>query len=220
MISNGKRFGKLTVVDCDFIDNDTKQHFVVCRCDCGNIIKLKSYKLLQSNKPVRSCGCLRLEAIHDIKTIHGESGGKLVGERTKLYRVWSNMKSRCYNQNVRSYKDYGAKGIGVCEQWKNDFVSFRNWANTHGYNEKLTIDRIDSSKDYCPENCRWITASENSIRAHEKACWGFNLKTQQYVEFVNIRKFAKLYNLSYSCIDRVLHKRNKTHKNWIFGYII
>ena len=85
--------------------------------------------------------------------------------------------------------------------------------------QMITIDRIDSFKDYCPDNCRWITATENSVRAHEKSCWGKNIENGEYVEFVNIRKFAKERGLSFSCIDRVLHGSNKTHRNWIFGYL-
>ena len=213
----GDKFGKLTIIDLP--DERTDGRLIAtCQCDCGNVCKVVRYKLVQQNKPIRSCGCLRLERVHEVKTQHGESGGLIVGKRSRLYRVWSNMKSRCYNTKVRSYADYGLKGIMVCDEWLNSFTSFRNWALSNGYKEDLTIDRIDPNGNYCPENCRWLSAHDNFGRAHERACWGRNLDTSEYVEFVNIRKFASERDLSYSCIDRVLHGRNKTHKGWIFGY--
>lgn len=79
----------------------------------------------------------------------------------RLYTIWSNMKSRCYDKKREAYRYYGAKGIKLCPEWKNSFVTFYNWANANGYADTLTIDRIDSSKDYTPDNCQWISRLDN-----------------------------------------------------------
>nr|DAE34632.1 MAG TPA: restriction endonuclease [Caudoviricetes sp.] len=91
------------------------------------------------------------------KTSHGQSG-------TRLYSIWSKMRSRCNRKSDPAFRFYGAKGIKVCEEWENDFISFKEWAELNGYTDKLTIDRIDSKKGYSPDNCRWLTPSENSAR--------------------------------------------------------
>lgn len=88
-------------------------------------------------------------------TTHGDS-------KSKLYNVWAGMKRRCYNKNQKSYKDYGAKGIRVCDEWFNSYETFKKWAETNGYNEGLEIDRINVEGNYEPNNCRWINKKQNS----------------------------------------------------------
>ena len=79
------------------------------------------------------------------------------GRYTRLYNIWLNMKQRCSNPKASHYEYYGGKGVSVCEEWEKSFSAFRDWALAHGYEDGLTIDRIESDKDYCPENCRWVT---------------------------------------------------------------
>lgn len=80
---------------------------------------------------------------------------------TRLYNIWSGIKRRCLNRKDARYHDYGGRGVTVCDEWKNSFILFKDWAMSHGYSDELQIDRIDNDGGYCPENCRWVTAKEN-----------------------------------------------------------
>lgn len=87
--------------------------------------------------------------------------------QTRIYHIFAGMKQRCYNEKNSNYWRYGGNGIKICDQWLNDFMEFYNWAQANGYGDDLTIDRIDPDGDYSPENCRWITLSENSSRTRK-----------------------------------------------------
>ena len=80
----------------------------------------------------------------------------------RLFSVWNGMKQRCFNSNWYAYKDYGGRGISVTDEWKDDFLCFYHWAMNNGYRQGLTLDRIDNSKGYSPDNCRWVTIKEQS----------------------------------------------------------
>lgn len=135
--------------------------------------------------------------------------------KRKLYHVFYGMKARCYNKRCPSYYKYGARGIYICEEWLNNYEVFENWAYSHGYNTSLTIDRIDSSRGYSPDNCRWISLSENSGRAnigiHKNKSKLINpcavTPDGEIIEIENILSFSKLYNLNYSSVVAALHGR-------------
>lgn len=96
---------------------------------------------------------------------YGKAGVKWKNHRLKV--IFNRMKDRCYNPNFNGYKWYGEKGITICEEWLQDPNKFQEWALSNGYQDGLTIDRIDSSKEYSPDNCRWLTREENTLKAVE-----------------------------------------------------
>ena len=151
----GQKFGALTVLEKAGKTNTDQQKWK-CVCKCGKIVFPTTAHL--RNGHTTSCGCLGLKHATEAKITHGKTG-------TPLYTVHQGMMNRCNNPKVKGFKWYGAKGVKVCDEWK-DFQTFYDWAIDHGYQKGLTIDRIDPDGDYCPENCEWVTRSENSRRMH------------------------------------------------------
>lgn len=131
----------------------------LCKCDCGKERIVKSWVLKCGR--VKDCGCISQQSKrkhlseHNWKRTHGHS-------RTRLYKCWSDMKSRCYNQNNKEYKNYGLRGISVCDEWIHSYEHFEQWALNSGYKENLTIDRVDVNDNYKPSNCRWVTPTEQT----------------------------------------------------------
>lgn len=150
----GQRFNKLLVLEYVYTKNG--QVYWKCQCDCGNIKNITGSHLRTGH--TKSCGCLQKEIT--IKRLEQQTKHGL--RHTRIYETWVNMKTRCLNKNNKNYSNYGGRGIKVCDKWKNDFMSFYNWAMENGYRDDLTIDRIDVNGNYEPNNCRWTTIEKQN----------------------------------------------------------
>lgn len=183
----GKRFNDLVVIER--VENASGG--VVrwkCLCDCGNTTIVRGSNLKNGN--VKSCGC-RVYKSHN--ATHNMS-------KTRIYREWAAIKSRCYNKNLKSYKDYGGRGIKVCNEWLNSFESFKEWAYSNGYEDNLTIERKDIDGDYCPSNCTWIPFREQ--QRNRRICYAFEYNGRQQ----DLSSWCKELNLPYKNIHNRIYK--------------
>lgn len=195
IINIGDKFNKLTVLEKT---NQRINRSIIykCQCDCGNITYVKSTNLIKGY--IKSCGCLQRKMASKCNKTHGLS-------HTKLFYVWQDMIKRCFKENHHAYKYYGGRGITVCNEWKNDFMSFYNWAINNGYEEGLTIDRIDVNGNYEPNNCRWVTMKVQ-CKNRRKVDTTFNKNPKA-------RKIVKLdlldnYICTYDCIKSAMIDNN------------
>lgn len=184
-----QKFGKLTVLE----KTGRKGEKVMwkCQCDCGNFVFVPTF-VLRGGKS-KSCGCLKSERMIEHNTKHNLC-------QTKLYRIWKGIKQRCLNANHKQYNDYGGRGITICDDWKNDYLSFYNWSIQNGYAENLTIDRIDNNGNYEPLNCRWVDRKIQNNNSRHNHLITYNGKT------LTISQWAELYNLTYTCLKNRINR--------------
>lgn len=185
-----QRFGRLVTIKRIIPEGETKNKWF-CRCDCGNECLVRTSDL--RNGRTQSCGCLKRELDFQRNRTHGLS-------HTRLHKIWRHMKDRCLNPNSKSYKDYGGRGIVICEEWKNNFENFMEWALASGYKSNLTIERIDVNGNYEPNNCCWIPLIEQAKNRRTTHYLTFNNETH------NIREWSKIIGIS----ENAIHHRLKS----------
>lgn len=162
-----------------------------CDCSCGSKNLLRLRDTLKDNSKTHSCGCMTIEKIRKSNTRHG---GSHKGSWQRLYRIWSLMKDRCNNSNSPAYKNYGGRGITVCDEW-GLYESFREWALSNGYQDNLTLDRIDVSGNYTPNNCRWIPMCEQS--KNRRLCNYITINNEKRC----MSEWGRIFNISPSTIS-------------------
>lgn len=183
----GQRFGRLTVLERAETKSDRKTRWL-CRCDCGNETIVYGRYLRKGN--TKSCGCYQKERARET----GKSNSTHGLSHTRLYVIWNGMVRRCHNPKAQRYDQYGGRGIFVCDEWRNDFMSFREWALANGYREDLSIDRIENDKGYSPDNCRWATDLDQANNMTSNTMITFNGKTQ------NMKQWSKELGISYMAL--------------------
>ena len=181
ILLKGKKFGILSVLEDGYFRTNN-QGFKIkqckCRCDCGNEIIVDVYHLL--NGHTKSCGCTRKENFKQ-KTLHGKA-------YDRIYILFQQIKGRCYRPSQNQYNDYGGRGIKICDEWmgENGFINFYNWAINNGYSDELTIDRINTNKDYSPDNCRWVTRKKQNRNKRNNLHITYNGETHLLCEWCEI----------------------------------
>lgn len=192
----GQRFGRWVVTGYGKPKLQTTGAYKTtwhCMCDCGNERDVLESNLIRGIST--SCGCLRSEKcgdrLRELNRTHG-------GSQTRLFRIWSGIKSRCFDKNEPAYPRYGGRGIVMCQEWKEDFAKFRDWSLSHGYTDELTCDRIDNDKGYSPDNCRWVTMkvqSRNTRRTHYLTINGETLSVADWADRNGIKKDLVYFRL-------------------------
>ena len=187
-----KRFGKIVCVKPLRVNNH-KEVVWLCKCDCGNFCE-KSSGAFKNISKIASCGCMKGKKPHmtnlELKNYK------------PIHECYVNMKTRCYNPNYELYSRYGGRGIKVCDEWKNNFKEFYNWA-INGWKKELTLDRINNDDDYKPDNCRWVDRVEQANNRHT------NYLIKYKGEIKTMAQWSKILKIDYSFIQIRMYK-NKT----------
>ena len=203
----GARFGWLTVVSRDETYKDGKHTKWLCVCDCGNTTSVTRDALLAGR--TQSCGCQQYKGKKGTNKTHGMS-------QTRIYREWASMKQRC-SPTSQDRNDYYCRGITVCEEWKSSFLSFFQWATANGYDDSLTIDRIDNNRGYSPDNCRWITIEQQQRNKTTTVYVEYNGENRGLKELCSEISFP--YKTAHRRLRKMLNRGEKVDARRLFAPI-
>lgn len=196
----GQKFERLTVI-ARAENSPSGMTKWLCRCDCG-AERIVFAKHLRSGA-TKSCGCFSADLVTKRNFKHGQTN-------TRLFSIWQNMKDRCFNPNNDKYSYYGGRGITVCKEWVEDFMNFYNWAMSNGYEDRLTIDRIDNNKNYEPSNCRWATI----------ICQANNKRSNRVVSYNGedhtLAEWSRILKINSSTLGTRFHRDKKTSGEELF----
>ena len=202
-------------------NSNQKSHYGIFKCGlCGTEFKtiLNSVK----NGNTKSCGCYKKRRSSETHKTHGK-------RHTRLYTIWAEIKRRTLNLKNKQYNDYGGRGITICDEWKNDFMPFYNWAMSNGYTENkgLSIDRINNDGNYEPENCRWTTrviqGRNRRIRKNNKSGYrgvSFVKKTNKYKSFITVAKNGVFLGSFLTAVEGAIAYNNYIIENNLEGFIL
>ena len=198
-----------------------KVRFGMFKCGfCGNEFKAAIYNVKKGT--TKSCGCYNKRRISETHKTHGLG-------HTRLYRIWASIKDRTLNIKTSQFPDYGGRGITICDEWKNDFVSFYNWSILNGYEENkgLSIDRIDNDAGYSPENCRWVTRTiqARNQRIPKNNTSGYkgvylNKKTNKYMSCIKVDKNKIFLGSFPTAVEGAITYNNYIIENNLEGFIL
>lgn len=189
----GTKFNRLLVV-ADSGRRNGNMTIYKCLCDCGNFAYVDKYKLRNGHS--KSCGCFKSENLSVIKSTHGWS-------KTSEYKTWVEIRQRCYNKNIGAYKDYGGRGITVCDRWLESFPNFISDMKAKP-SPKHSIDRIDVNLGYSPENCRWATWEMQQQNKRNTRRFLFN------GEVMCLTSIAKILNIPQTTMQRLVIAKGMT----------
>lgn len=197
----GKRYGRLLVTG--FSHKVGRQYYYNCICDCGKEVVKHSHYLFSDVFHHKSCGCWHMELVNETCKTHGMA-------RTPTYKTWCEIKHRCYNPNCSQYKNYGARGIKMCDRW---FYSYENFLEDMGERPKgMSIDRIDVNGDYEPSNCRWADLKTQCNNRRNNIYIEYNGETKTLMQWCNE------YKMDYVLVRTAYHRGRHSFEELIDAY--
>lgn len=202
----GKKFGTLSIVGFEHKENSW---YWLCKCECGSEKLYNPYKVI--NGTTKSCGCGKITRCREMTQKYRV---KHSGRKERLYHIWRGMKDRCHNPQSRDYEHYGAKGVEVCAEWLNDYATFRKWALNNGYENHLTIDRINPYGNYEATNCRWLSLSLQNRNKRKTRKIELNGREIPLVEV------CEQYGLKYVTVYARIYRRGIPPEQALFSNIV